>query len=126
MVEIYLGFAAFIAGFYFLWGVYDPQTQQEMEHRWMHGSVKQGGPMDFTPQKFLRVRNSIGLGVCLLVMMVAIFGRADDKERPSATKAKSAKRLEPDDVEAEALIRREADKGDAYYQHHSPFNVKEP
>jgi hypothetical protein len=121
MVEFYLGVAAFAAAFYFLWGVYDPETQQEMEYRWMHtatGSVVE--TMRFRKPRYVRMRNVIGLAVCLTVLGVALFGRQDSSDRPVGRQP--AKKTDAKiEGEMDDIMRREAEKSDAYYRKHSPL-----
>ena len=117
-IEVYLGLAAMAAGFYFLWGVCDPQGQQDTEYRWMHAArVRSGAAFRTTTPYAIRLRNGICLAVCVVLLMLAISElSSDEREQPSRSTAATAPKKQEQDEDFEAMQRHQEEKAAAYYR----------
>jgi hypothetical protein len=121
-IEVYLGLAATAAGFYFLWGVCDPQGQQDTEYRWMHAArARSGSAFRSTTPYAIRLRNGIGLAVCVVLLMLAISElSSDEREQPSHNTAATAPKKQELDDDSDAMRRHWEEKAEAYYRTKAP------
>jgi hypothetical protein len=121
-IEVYLGLAALGAGFYFLWGVCDPQGQQDTEYRWMHAArVRSGAAFRSTTPYAIRLRNGIGLAVCVVLLMLAISELSSDEgEQPSHSTVATAPKKREQVEDFDAMLRHQEEKAEAYYRTKAP------
>jgi hypothetical protein len=122
MVEFYLGLASVVAVIYFGWGVYNPKSQQEIEHRLFNMMTGGSAGVPFFRPHKLRFRNTCGLVVAVVLLGVAVFGyeeeehvrHANQREAPTTKQQQEA-------AQVEDALRHQAERGEAYYRTNSPL-----
>ncbi|HWB00827.1 MAG TPA: hypothetical protein VG713_20185 [Pirellulales bacterium] len=121
MVEFYLGLVVVPVVFYFLWGVYDPAGQQDVEYRWMHSIASSVGGKTYARPRHVRLRNILGLTMSLVVLALAVFGGEQTGPQTARSKAEPKPKERGEQQDIDELLRHQSDRGDAYYRTNSPF-----